>query len=158
MDSLPKNSPKRPNWYKIRLPRHLTKWSIDCLKEHVDLDKYQEFRKVSISCKNNGKTVFARILFESKLYYGGAIRGEDNKLTGLPVSYLFEVNKGILKGNSMDYDIGEGKKYNDEFKVFDKTLKLDEDSKFNKEKYILFNYIDGFTIPLVNTKSKPKRK
>lgn len=29
----PQNSVARPNWYKARLPPHLTKWATKCLEE-----------------------------------------------------------------------------------------------------------------------------
>jgi hypothetical protein len=125
---------------------------MECLKEFVDTSKYQKFRKVSASCKNNGKTVFVRLLFESKLYRGGFIRGSDDQLMGLPVSYLIEVNKGILKGNEMNYDIGDGILYKDKFSVYKDTIKLDKTSKLNREKHILYNYIKKFDIPKVKTK------
>lgn len=145
----PQNSATRPNWYKILLPRKLTLWAIECLKEEVNLKNFQKFRKVSASCKNNGKTIFVRLLFESKLYYGGHCYGNESKLAGLPVSYLIEVNKGILKGNSMDYTIGKGVKYNEVYPVFDKTIKLSEDSKLVTEKNKLYKFLRKYKIPEV---------
>jgi len=148
-DLQPTNSATRPNWYKVPLPRRLTMWAIACLKEQLNLDHFQKFRKVSVSCKNNGRTIFVRLLFESKLYYGGHCFGNEAKLVGLPVSYLIEVNRGILKGNKMDYDIGNGRKYNEVYPTFDKIIKLDEDSKLVSEKHKLYKFLKKYKIPLV---------
>ena len=143
------NSKKRPNWYKILLPKDLSNWAIACLAEYVNLEKYQKFRKVSVSCKNNGKTIFVRLLFESKLYFGGKIRGNDDQLVALPVSYLIEVNRGIVKGNDMNYNIGGKKKYNEIYPVWNEIIKATEDSRIMKEKHILYRYISNYTIPPV---------
>jgi hypothetical protein len=147
----PQNSAIRPNWYKIRLPPHLTTWAIKCLEEEVDTKKYQNFQKISISCKNNGKTIFMRVLFEGRLYQGGREHGAEKDLAGLPVSYLIDVNKGTLKGNDMDYDIGDDIKYHEVYPVYNELVEFNPDSKFNKEKYRLFKYINKFTIPRVGT-------
>jgi len=145
----PQNSATRPNWYKVRLPPHLTKWATKCLEEEVDIHRYQSFQKISASMKNNGKTIFMRILFESRLYGGGKEHGAERDLVGLPVCYLIDVNKGILKGNEMKYDIGNNIMYSEVHPVYNKVVELEPDSKFNKEKYRLFKYIEKFTIPLV---------
>ena len=149
---IPQNTATRPNWYKIRLPPHLTRWVTECLQEEVDLKRYQPFRKISISCKNNGKTVFARLLFEDKIYKCAKRYGPEADLVGLPVSYLIDINKGILKGNEMDYLIGDDIKYHEMFPVYNRTVTFEDDSKFTKGKYRLFKYISKFTIPLVKTR------
>jgi hypothetical protein len=154
----PQNSASRPNWYKIRLPPHLTKWAIKCLEDEVDVNRYQNFAKISMSCKNNGKTIFMRLLFESRLYEGGKEHGAERDLAALPVCYLIDVNKSTLKGNDMDYDIGNDVKYHEVYPVYNKTVEFDPDSKFNKEKYKLFKYINKFTVPLVGTGGKSKRR
>lgn len=145
---MPQNSKIRPNWYKVPLPRNLAMWAIECLKEYVDISKFQRFRKVSVSCKNNGTSLFVRLLFESKMYYGGHCVGKEQFLTGLPVSYLIEVNKRMLKGNDMNYDIGGGVKYSEKFPVFNKIIEMDEDSKLWKERDKLFKFIKQFDIPI----------
>lgn len=150
----PQNSVVRPNWYKIRLPPHLSQWATDCLQELVNLKQYQSFSKISVSCKNNGRTIFMRLLFESRLFYGGKEHGAEKDLVGLPVCYLIEVNKGILKGNDMNYDIGDGVIYNEVYPTWNKTEDISENTKFNKEKYRLFKYINKFTIPLVRVQSQ----
>jgi hypothetical protein len=150
----PQNSASRPNWYKMRLPRYLTTWAEDCLKEEVDLSRYQSFSKISVSCKNNGKTVFMRLLFEDRIYTGGKRHGCENDLAGLPVSYFIDVNKGILKGNNMDYDIGNDIKYNDVYPTYNRTVEFEPESKFTKGKYMLFKFVDKFTIPRVGEGSK----
>jgi len=147
----PQNSLTRPNWYKIRLPPHLTTLVSDCLAEEVDLKKFQSFRKISISCKNNGKTIFVRILFEDKLYRLAKQYGPESELVGLPVSYLIDVNKGILKGNDMKYDIGDNVMYHDVFPVYNKTIEFSEKSKFTLVKHRIFKFVGKFKIPLVNT-------
>lgn len=145
----PQNSASRPNWYKIRLPPHLTQWATKCLEEEVDLHRYQTFHKISVSCKNNGKTIFIRILFESRLYQGGKEHGAERDLAALPVCYLIDVNKGTLKGNNMDYDIGDNIKYNEVYPVYNNVVEFDSNSKFNKEKYRLFKFVEKFSIPAV---------
>lgn len=147
----PQNSPSRPNWYKIRLPPHLTKWVIECLEEEVNLKRYQAFKKVCISCKNNGRTIFVRVLFEHRLYRGAKEYGSESDLVGLPVSYLIDVNRGVLKGNSMKYDLGDNVLYRDVFPVYDQVVNFDPESKFNREKYRLFKYISKFNIPRVKS-------
>lgn len=156
---VPQNTATRPNWYKMRLPPHLTTWATDCLQEAVDLKKYQGFQKVSISCKNNGRTIFMRLLFEGRLFTGGVPHGAEKDLIGLPVSYLIDVNKSTLQGNCMDYDIGNGIKYPDIYPVYNTTIDLDERTKFTSEKYRLFKFMDKFIIPKVHTKNgKCKKK
>lgn len=155
---MPQNSKIRPNWYKVPLPRNLAMWAIECLKEYVDISKFQRFRKVSVSCKNNGTSLFVRLLFESKMYYGGHCVGKEQFLTGLPVSYLIEVNKRMLKGNDMNYDIGKGVKYNEKFPVFNKMIEMDEESKLWKERDKLFKFIKQFDIPLRVAVPKPFSK
>lgn len=145
----PTNTLSRPNWYKMRLPPHLTRWVTECLKEEVNLQRYQPFRKVSVSCKNNGKTIFVRLLFEDKLYKGAKSYGPEKDLVGLPVSYLIDVNRGILKGNNMDYDIGDEVKYHEVYPVYNQTVTFEPDSKFVKERYRIFKFISKFNIPLV---------
>ena len=157
----PQNSATRPNWYKMRLPPHLTTWAIDCLKEEVDIHRYQTFSKVSVSCKNNGKTVFMRLLFEGRIYKGGKEHGAEKDLVGLPVSYLIEVNRGTLKGNKMDFPIGDDIKYHEVYPVFSKTVDFSDDSKFTKEKYRLYKYMNKYDIPKVGASKanvKAKRK
>lgn len=90
-----------------------------------------------------------RLLFESRLYRGGKEHGPESELAGLPVSYLIEVNKGILKGNKMDYDIGDDIKYHEVYPVFDQTLGFSPESKFTREKYRLFKFISKYDIPTV---------
>lgn len=148
----PQNSASRPNWYKVRLPPHLTRWAIKCLEEEVDLQRYQTFNKISISCKNNGKTIFMRVLFESRLYQGGKEHGSERDLKALPVCYLIDVNRGILKGNDMDYDIGDAIKYHEVYPVYNKVVEFDPESKFIKEKHRLYKFIERFTIPQVKTR------
>jgi hypothetical protein len=152
----PQNSKVRPNWYKMRLPPHLTKWATECLQEEVDFKRYQPFQKVSVSCKNNGKTHFLRLLFEGRVYKGGKDHGSEIDLKGLPVSYLIEVNKGILKGNKMEYDIGDDVKYHEVYPVYSQTVELNEESRFTQEKYRLFKFIEKFTIPRVKKSTKQK--
>lgn len=152
MNQCPRNSATRPNWYKWRLPPYMTEWAIECLSEHVDVTKYQPFTKVSISCKNNGKAVFIRLLFESRLYQGAKQHGAEKDLIGLPVSYLIEVNKAILKGNKMEYNIGDDIKYHEVYPVYNLTTHLEEDCKLQKEKKYIYKYVKNFKIPLVNTK------
>lgn len=150
----PQNSSSRPNWYKMRLPPHLTRWATDCLKEEVDITRYQTFQKISVSCKNNGKTLFMRVLFEGRLYQGGKEHGPESELKALPVSYLIEVNKGILKGNKMDYDIGDNIKYNEVYPVYNQVVELDPESRFSREKYRLFKFMQKFAIPVVGSRKK----
>lgn len=150
----PQNSPSRPNWYKMRLPPYLTKWATECLKEEVDLTRYQPFQKISMSCKNNGKTVFVRILFEGRLYVGGKEHGSERDLKALPVSYLIDVNKGILKGNKMEYDIGDDVKYNEVYPVYNLEVQLEPDSRLTREKHRLYKFVKKFTIPKVDSHAK----
>lgn len=155
---LPTCSKTRPNWYKVNLPRNLTMWAIECLKEHVDIKKYQSFKKVSVSCKNNGKTVFVRLLYESKLYNNGTMYGSEQNLTGLPVSYLIEVNKGILKGNNMDYHIRNDVKYNEVYPIYNKTVQLTKDSKLVSEKHKLYSFVHKFEIPRVGSRDNTAKE
>ena len=147
----PQNSASRPNWYKMRLPPYLTNWATDCLKEVVDITKYQSFSKISVSCKNNGKTIFMRLLFEGRLFKGGKEHGAEKDLVGLPVCYLIDVNKGLLKGNKMDFLIDEDIKYHEIYPTYNQTVEFEPKSKFNKEKYRLYKFIDKFKIPRVGS-------
>lgn len=154
MDKQPTNSHIRPNWYKVRLPPHLTKWATECLAEEVNLKRYQTFRKVSISCKNNGKTIFMRILFEDKIYRNSKKYGSEDNLVGLPVTYLIDVNRNTLKGNKMEYDLGDNVFYHEIYPVYSDTVVFHDGSKFAREKYRLYKYIANFTIPLVKKNNK----
>lgn len=145
----PQNSATRPNWYKMRLPPHLTTWAEECLKEEVNLNRYQPFTKVSVSCKNNGKSIFIRLLFESRLYKGAKQHGSEDNLIGLPVCYLIDVNRCTLKGNNMDYDIGDNVKYNEVYPTYNQTVVFEPDSKFAKGKSRLFKFVSNFNIPRV---------
>jgi len=93
--------------------------------------------------------MFVRVLYESRLYQNGKPHGAERDLVALPVSYLIDANKGILKGNQMEYDIGDGVKYNEVYPVYNQTVEFDPESKFSKERYRLFKYIEKFTIPCV---------
>lgn len=94
-----------------------------------------------------------RVLFESRLYQGGKEHGPESELKALPVNYLIEVNKGILKGNNMDYDIGDDIRYNEVYPVYNQVVELDPESKFNREKYRLFKFMQKFVIPVVGSGS-----
>lgn len=70
-----------------------------------------------------------RILFESRLYQGGKEHGSEQDLTALPVCYLIDVNKGILKGNKMDYNIGDNIKYNEVYPVYNSVVEFNPEEE-----------------------------
>ena len=61
----------------------------------------------------------------------------------------------------MDFPIGDDIKYHEVYPVFNKTVDFSDDSKFTKEKYRLYKFINKFEIPKVGASKanvKAKRK
>ncbi len=152
----------RPNWYKIRLPGDLDRWARECLEEYVDLSKYQRFEKVSVSCKNNGRNLFVRLLFEGRIPRQTSLsqpyrrRRQKDGANGddyLPVCYLIEVNHGILKGQAMNYDLGDGVMYHQAWPVWNETIVLEPSSKLMTERFRLLGWLRRFDIPLIQSQS-----
>ena len=125
------------NWYGFPLSTDLTDWVLSCLSEYIDF--VQPYDSMLIRAK---KTMTGRKEF--KIVFSARYNNKYN----FPVCYLLDVNAGKFKGNKMHYCIDStGTHYSDVYPTYSDRFKFGANSQYNREKRVLYSFLNNLEIP-----------